>query len=561
MADTKIVPGTRPAWTYTDSDGKDMTITANKTVDKSWLDEDEKKSITPDYYKRPDDKKKTESTISDATKKKSKTVLTKDEAKAAGYNLEDYPTEAFVNRGMANDKNGYIDAEGNLHLNSKYNENRSAKAKDDIAKGRDYKTATAPSQYELDLRNKNLGTMNVDGSYTYSNEELQNIINKYGKSDPELKKAAEDELAKRNGGKSGSDKKTTGGKVEEPKSEGLSAGISTDKPSEDTPIKSGKDVEKKVENPPTKADEVRKFGKDLSKFVIQSYLRGDFGKKSDPNAIASMGYYLLDKIGSALVNASQVARGLTPTAKSQWSKLLEQQTDLLGKGMTAEWFNGLTPEQQAAVLKTGGIQGTTATALNENVSDTSDKTREMDMEKKTLEIKKLNQDQKNTAQNNLNALITRKSELQALISKLKSDQGWGSYVEAMNAVVGTAKGLETVGATSSTASSDSSNKSSTNTLSGTIGTGSVPSAFVSASIGDSQTWNSGSTSSSSRNAGSSLNKDSLALSKFKDAEGYAKAGKEAQMEANKQLISQLEDQIKVIDNCIASWGKDLGINK
>lgn len=335
----------------------------------------------------------------------------------------------------------------------------------------------------------------------------------------------------------------------------------SDKPSEDTSIKSEEDVEKKVENPPARADEVRKFGKDLSKFVIQSYLRGDFGKKSDPNAIASMGYYLLDKIGSALVNASQVARGQTPTAKSQWSKLLEQQTDLLGKGMTAEWFNGLTPEQQAAVLKTGGIQGTTATALNENVSDTADKTREMDMEKRTLEIKKLTQEQKNTAQNNLNALIARKAELQALISKLKSDQGWGSYVEAMNAVVGTAKGLETVGATSSTASSDSSNNGSTNTLGGNIGTGSVPSAFVSANIGDSQTWSSGSTSSSSRNAGSSLNKDSLALSKFKNAEGYAKAGKEAQKEANKQLISQLEDQIKVIDNCIASWGKDLGINK
>lgn len=347
---------------------------------------------------------------------------------------------------------------------------------------------------------------------------------------------------------------------EEIKEEPIPAGISTDEPSEDVSIKSEEDVEKKVENPPTKADEVKKFGKDLNKFVIQSYLNGDFGKKSDPNAIASMGYYILDKLGTALVNASQVARGQTPTAKSQWSKLLEQQTDLLGKGMTAEWFNGLTPEQQAAVLKTGGIQGTTATALNENVSDTSDKTREMDMEKKTLEIKKLNQDQKNTAQNNLNALIARKSELQALITKLKSDQGWGSYVEAMNAMVGTAKGLETVGATSSSSSSDSSNRGSSNTLGGNIGTGAVPSTFVSANIGDSQTWNSSSASSNSRNAGSSLNKDSLALSKFKDAEGYAKAGKEAQKEANKQLISQLEDQINVIDKCIASWGKDLGVN-
>ena len=371
-----------------------------------------------------------------------------------------------------------------------------------------------------------------------------------------------DKPASANTDAAGGDNKTGAvSKSEEIKEEPIPAGISTDEPSEDVSIKSEEDVEKKVDNPPTKADEVKKFGKDLNKFVIQSYLNGDFGKKSDPNAIASMGYYILDKLGTALVNASQVARGQTPTAKSQWSKLLEQQTDLLGKGMTAEWFNGLTPEQQAALLKTGGIQGTTATAINENVSDTANKAREMDMEKRTLEIKKLNQEQKNTAQNNLNALIARKSELQALITKLKSDQGWGSYVEAMNAVVGTAKGLETVGATSSTSSSDSSNKGSSNTLGGNVGTGSVPSAFVSANIGDSQTWNSSSASSNSRNAGSSLNKDSLALSKFKDAEGYAKAGKEAQKEANKQLISQLEDQIKVIDKCIASWGKDLGVNR
>lgn len=536
MADTKIVPGTRPASSYTNKEAgyttKGNAERTRRTDNKKTFGERNKTYFNNLAAEVLGDRDYDMSNYSDDELDK---MIKKNPSSQEGILAQKERNRRDEEAGMATKEVNVTNAKGGKD-DMRFS---SGSTLEDAKTFGDTKAKDVPAK---------LRAMGKDPNTT-SREEAA-ALTRTDKSTPNT-----------SAGSAGA-KSTTPSTSDKPTdSEPFPAGISTDEPSEDVSIKSEEDVKKKVENPPTKADEVRKFGKDLSKFVIQSYLRGDFGKKSDPNAIASMGYYLLDKIGSALVNASQVARGQTPTAKSQWSKLLEQQTDLLGKGMTAEWFNGLTPEQQAALLKTGGIQGTTATALNENVSDTSDKTREMDMEKKTLEIKKLNQDQKNTAQNNLNALITRKSELQALISKLKSDQGWGSYVEAMNAVVGTAKGLETVGATSSTSSSDSSNKGSSNTLGGNIGTGSVPSAFVSANIGDSQTWNSSSASSNSRNAGSSLNKDSLALSKFKDAEGYAKAGKEAQKEANKQLISQLEDQIKVIDNCIASWGKDLGINK
>lgn len=533
--------------------------------------------------------------MSDASKSTSKTTLTKKEAEDSGINWHSLPTEAAVKKGIASDSNGYIDASGNVHLNSALTEKRSEAAKKDLETGADYKTSKAPSKYELDLRNRTLGGKNTDGSYTYSNDELQNIISKYGASDPALKKAAEDELAKRKKSTSGTVKtgSNLGGKstdqwvqwmVEQgysreeieaayekegysrngdlfikamnkyykEKPETKSDGISTDEPSDGGAFKSGEDVDKKIEETPTNPSEIRQFSKDLNKFVIQAYLNGDFGKKSDPNAIASMGFYLLDKIGSALVNASQVARGLTPTAKSQWSQILEKETDLFGKKITAEWWKTLDPETKAALLRTGGVGGTSAKNVYENTDDTAvENAKKMDI----LEVSKLEQDQKTVAQSNLNALLQRKTELQTLINKLESDQGWNSYVEAMNAVVGTARGLETVGAASN--SSTQSNNGFANTLSGSVGTGSVPAAFVSASISDSATWNNSSASSSG--SSSSLNKDAFALAKYGSAEAYAKAGKDAQVKANKNLISELQNQIKIIDACINAWGKDLGV--
>lgn len=531
-------------------------------------------------------------TMSDASKTTSKTVLTKKEAEDSGINWHSLPTEKDVRAGKADGRKGYIDASGNVHTNSLVVEQRSEAAKKDLETGADYKTSKAPSQYELDLRNRTLGGKNTDGSYTYSNEELQNIISKYGASDPALKKAAEDELAKRKKTTSGTGRtgSNLGGKTTDEwvkwmveqgysreeieaayEKEGYSRngdlfkkamdkyykekkpeGTNADEPS-DGAFKSEKDVNDKIdEETPSSPTEIKQFSKDLNKFVIQAYLNGDFGKKSDPSAIASMGFYILDKIGAALVNASQVARGLTPTAKSQWSQILEKETDLFGKKITAEWWKTLDPETRAALLRTGGFGGTSAKNIYENTDDEAVKNaKKMDI----LEVSKLEQEQKTVAQTNLNALLQRKTELQTLINKLESDQGWNSYVEAMNAVVGTARGLETVGAASN--SSTQSNNGFSNTLSGSVGTGGIPAAFVSANISDSATWNNSSASSSG--SSSSLNKDAFALAKYGSAEAYAKAGKDAQVKANKDLINKLQNQIKIIDACINAWGKDLGV--
>ena len=315
------------------------------------------------------------------------------------------------------------------------------------------------------------------------------------------------------------------------------------------PLKKAEELEQKKYQTPV---DIKKFSNDLNRFVIQAYLNGDFGKKSSPNAIATMGFFILDKIGAALVNASEVARGMSPSAKSQWGNILDKQTELLGKRITANWFLSLSREQQEALIRSGVISGTTAKTIYETVNTSAVGRAE---QKDVLEISKLSQEQKGVAQSNFNALLARKSELQTLITRLKSDQGWEVYAQAMNAVVGTAKGLSSLGVTDD--SSSSSNKGFSDTLSANVSTGSVTKAFVSGGVSNNSSWNNSSTEALSKS--NSLSQDALALSKFKSGEAYANATREAKKAANEQLIKRLEGQIEIIDKCIDSWGKDLGL--
>ena len=307
-----------------------------------------------------------------------------------------------------------------------------------------------------------------------------------------------------------------------------------------------------LEQPRAPAD-IKKFSNDLNRFVIQAYLNGDFGKKSSPNAIASMGFFILDKLGTALVNASEVARGMSPSAKSQWSNILDIQTDLLGKSLTAEWFLSQPREKQEALIRSGVLSGVPSASTIYNTVDPNAVVRAE--QRDILEISKLSQEQKGVAQSNFNALLARKSELQTLITQLKSDQGWEVYAQAMNAVVGTAKGLNSLGVTDD--SSSSSNKGFSDTLSANVSTGSVTKAFVSGGVSNNSSWNNSSAKTLSKS--NSLSQDALALSKFKSGEDYAKATREAKKAANEQLIKRLEGQIEIIDKCIDSWGKDLGL--
>lgn len=58
------------------------------------------------------------------------------------------------------------------------------------------------------------------------------------------------------------------------------------------------------------------LSKFLPRFAIQHFLEGNFGDKKDPKSWGTLGYFLLDKVGKSLINASQVARGFSPTEKT-----------------------------------------------------------------------------------------------------------------------------------------------------------------------------------------------------------------------------------------------------
>lgn len=239
------------------------------------------------------------------------------------------------------------------HYNDKATEARSKAAEEDRKEGRDYKTAKAPSQFELDLRNGKFDSKNTDGTYTYSYDELVEMRNKYRDAGDPVYKKIQAEINKRPEGKAeiAANKKAK---------EAKAAKAETDSKAADTPKvdADGKPVESALKD--TKAEdealdkktEALKKVQDLSKktreeldeewdalikknedeldkhknasdladflprFAIQHYLEGNFGKRKSAKALGTLGYFLLDKIGASMVNASQVARGMTPTQKT-----------------------------------------------------------------------------------------------------------------------------------------------------------------------------------------------------------------------------------------------------
>lgn len=133
----------------------------------------------------------------------SKRVLTKKEAEAAGINWRNLPTQYDLDHPVLSgnnltDENGYIDNDGNVHLNSLYTESRTDAVEEDRKNGADYKTAKAPSQRDLDMRNKKFDTKNADGTYSWSNAELVSARQQArDNNDTELEKALQVEINRR----------------------------------------------------------------------------------------------------------------------------------------------------------------------------------------------------------------------------------------------------------------------------------------------------------------------------------------------------------------------------
>lgn len=236
--------------------------------------------------------------------------------------------------------NGWLDEKTyDFHINDKITEDRAKKAEEDKKQGRNYKNAEAPSDYEKALR---------EGKFdNFSYSELVEMRNKYRDSGDDVWKKIQDEINKRPEGKAeiAENKK----KAEEAAKAKAAAEAEADKDAETEPVikdtraedealdKKEEALDRVLDKSKTRREELdeewdklladneaeldkHKDAADLSRFLprfaIQHYLEGNFGKRGSAKAIGTLGYFLLDKIGASLVNASQVARGMSPTQKT-----------------------------------------------------------------------------------------------------------------------------------------------------------------------------------------------------------------------------------------------------
>lgn len=225
-----------------------------------------------------------------------------------------------------------------FHINDKITEDRAKKAEEDKKLGRDYKDSEAPSDYEKALREGKFD------NFKYS--ELVEMRNKYRDSGDDVWKKIQDEINKRPEGKA---EIAENKKKAEEEAKAKAEAAEADKAAENEPVikdtraedealdKKEEALDKVLDKSKTRREELdeewdklladneaeldkHKDAADLSRFLprfaIQHYLEGNFGKRGSAKAIGTLGYFLLDKIGASLVNASQVARGMSPTQKT-----------------------------------------------------------------------------------------------------------------------------------------------------------------------------------------------------------------------------------------------------
>ena len=234
--------------------------------------------------------------------------------------------------------NGWFDEKTyDFHINDKITEDRAKKAEEDKKQGRDYKNAKAPSDYEKALREGKFD------NFKYS--ELVEMRNKYRDSGDDVWKKIQDEINKRPEGKA----EIAENKKKAEEAAKAKATAEADKGAESEPVikdtraedealdKKEEALDRVLDKSKTRREELdeewdklladneaeldkHKDAADLSRFLprfaIQHYLEGNFGKRGSAKAIGTLGYFLLDKIGTSLVNASQVARGMSPTQKT-----------------------------------------------------------------------------------------------------------------------------------------------------------------------------------------------------------------------------------------------------
>ena len=252
-------------------------------------------------------------------------------------------------------KDGYYDEKtGEFHYNPKYVEERYKAAMEDIKEGRDYKTAKAPSQAQLDKKNGTFNAKYTNGDFVYSYKKLVEMRNEARKNgDKELEAALQKEINNRPEGKAeiAENKKKAeaaaktkaaaeadkGAENGGGKSNGGESALQDTRAEDEALDKKEEALDKVLDKSKIRREELdeewdklladneaeldkhkdaAELANFLPRFAIQHYLEGNFGKRGSAKAIGTLGYFLLDKIGASMVNASQVARGMSPTQKT-----------------------------------------------------------------------------------------------------------------------------------------------------------------------------------------------------------------------------------------------------
>lgn len=240
--------------------------------------------------------------------------------------------------------------------NVKSTDARSKNAKEDIEKGRDYNNAKAPSAYERYLKERNFSTKDINGNYVFSYKKLGEMRNEARKNgDKELEAALQKEINNRPEGKAEIEEnkkkaeaaaKTKaaaeaeadkGAENDGGKSNGSESALQDTRAEDEALDKKEEALDKVLDKSKIRREELdeewdklladneaeldkhkdaAELANFLPRFAIQHYLEGNFGKRGSAKAIGTLGYFLLDKIGASMVNASQVARGMSPTQKT-----------------------------------------------------------------------------------------------------------------------------------------------------------------------------------------------------------------------------------------------------
>ena len=237
-----------------------------------------------------------------------------------------------------------------------YAEARSKDAKEDIEQGRDYNNAKALSAYERYLKERNFSAKDINGNYVFSYKKLGEIRNEARKNgDKELEAALQKEINNRPEGKAeiaenkkkaeAAAKAKTAAEAEADKgaengggkSNGSESALQDTRAEDEALDKKEEALDKVLDKSKIRREELdeewdklladneaeldkhkdaAELANFLPRFAIQHYLEGNFGKRGSAKAIGTLGYFLLDKIGASMVNASQVARGMSPTQKT-----------------------------------------------------------------------------------------------------------------------------------------------------------------------------------------------------------------------------------------------------